>query len=49
MKMKGPPFQNTLECSTLHWCRGALDEASHNNWCKYFKPGTKDEKVGGTW
>jgi hypothetical protein len=48
MVAKGPPLQNTPECSTLHWHRGASDEAPHNNWCRYFKTGTKDRKVGGT-
>jgi len=48
MVAKGPPLQNTLECNTLHWCRGASDEAPHNNWCRYFKTGTKDGKVGAT-
>ncbi len=48
MVVKGPPLQNTPKCNTLHWCRGASDEAPHNNWCKYFKTGMKDGKVGGT-
>jgi hypothetical protein len=46
MFTKGPPLQNTFECSTLHWRKGVFDEASHNNWCRYFKMGSKGGKVG---
>ncbi len=48
MVAKGPPLQNTPKCNKLHWRKGALDETLHNNWCSYFKTGTKDKKVGGT-
>ncbi len=47
MVAKGPPLHNTPKCNTLHWRRGASDEALHNNWCRHFKTGTKDGKVGG--